>query len=240
MYKIIQQQFANRSMKQLGLLSFFARVYTNETCGVNGLPLIPNSIRIYGKFQYLKTLVHKNICRYVDIQRGAHERIFIISEHYPLTLNDLLNDNYLYNLLIANTQILVKWIHQILAAFSYINSRGINHRCLHLRHFCVTPEGNIKMINYGLFYMSEYGFCVNFPVVNLVTLPPECIILEYHYANKFSSHPANNKEQNISLNNPKSDVWSLGVCLFQFFFALNDLNETVTLLTNEVIIKSKI
>ena len=58
-YEIIKQQFIKRSEKQLGLLSFFARVYPNDKCGSNGLPLTPNSIRIYGKFQRLKSINNK-------------------------------------------------------------------------------------------------------------------------------------------------------------------------------------
>lgn len=207
-------------------MSFYARVYSSDKCGSNGLPLIPNSIRIYGKFQYLRSLSHKNLCRYVQIQRGAHERLFIVSEHYTLNLNDLLNDTYIYNLIMANSTIQLKWCHQMLKAFNCLSSNSIVHRCLHLKHFCVTPNGNLKLNNYGLFHMSECGFCVNFPVCNFVTLAPECLILEYLYGNKFGEYPVNNNEQNVELNNSKCDVWSLGVLLFQFLFGLSSQTES--------------
>jgi hypothetical protein len=131
-YEIIKQQFLKRSEKQLGLMSFYARVYSSDKCGSNGLPLIPNSIRIYGKFQYLKSLAHANLCRYVQIQRGAHERLFIVSEHYSLNLNDLLNDTYIYNLIMANNTIQFKWCHQMLKAFTCLSLNAIVHRNLHL------------------------------------------------------------------------------------------------------------
>ena len=146
-YEIIKQQFIKRSEKQLGLLSFFARVYPNDKCGSNGLPLTPNSIRIYGKFQRLKSIKYKFLCRYIDIQRGNHERLFIISEHYSLCLNDLLNDTYIYNLIIANVNILMKWFYQILLAFNYLSCNSIVHRYLSLRYTCVTASGNIKLNN---------------------------------------------------------------------------------------------
>ena len=215
-----------RSEKQLGLMSFYARVYSSDKCGSNGLPLIPNSIRIYGKFQYLKSLAHTNLCRYVQVQRGAHERLFIVSEHYTLNLNDLLNDTYIYNLIMANTTIQLKWCHQMLRAFVCLSLNSIVHRCVHLKYFCVTPSGNLKLNNYGLFYMSECGFCVNFPVCNFVTMAPECLVLEYLYGNKFGEYPVNNNEQNVELNNPKADVWALGVVLFQFLFGLSSQTES--------------
>lgn len=107
--EIIKQQLRRRSHKQLGLLSFLARSYPNDKCGSNGLPLTPNSIRIYGKFQSLKSLVSPYLCRYVDIQRGSNERLFVIAEHYSLSLEHLLNDTYIYNLIILSG-LLTKWV----------------------------------------------------------------------------------------------------------------------------------
>lgn len=109
--EIIMQQLRRRSQKQLGLLSFMARSYPNDKCGSNGLPLTPNSIRIYGKFQSLKSLISPFLCRYVDIQRGSNERLFVISEHYSLNLEHLLNDTYIYNL-INLSSLLTKWVRE--------------------------------------------------------------------------------------------------------------------------------
>ena len=209
-YEIIKQQFVKRSEKQLGLLSFFARVYPNDKCGSNGLPLTPNSIRIYGKFQRLRSLRHRYLCRYIEMQRGNHERLFIISEHYSLSLNDLLNETYIYNLIIANTNILSKWFYQMLLAFEYLSQQQIVHRYVSLRYICVTSSGNIKLNNYGLFNMTEHGYCVNFPIINLLTVAPECLCLDFCYGNKFDECPSNNNEQYTQLNNSKSDVWSYG------------------------------
>lgn len=221
------QQFKKRSEKQLGLLSFLARVYPNDKCGSNGLPLTPNSIRIYGKFQYLKTLTNKYLCRYVDIQRGNNERLFVISEHYSLNLNQLLNDTYIYNLIIANNTILTKWVYQLLRAFICLHNHSITNRFVHLKYVCVTPGGNIKLSNYGLFYMTEYGYCVDFPMVNYVTLAPECYMLEKFYDSKHADVQASNEElANVELNYAKSDVWSFGVLLFQFLFGLSSQTES--------------
>ncbi|CAF5139991.1 unnamed protein product, partial [Rotaria sp. Silwood1] len=56
----------------LGVNTFVASSHGNDQCGTNGLPLTPNSIIIIGRFQYLKTVEHPNICRYIDIRKGTH------------------------------------------------------------------------------------------------------------------------------------------------------------------------
>lgn len=57
---------------QLAVSTFVANSHDNDQCGTNGLPLTPNSIVIIGRFQYLKTIEHPNLCRYIDIQKGTH------------------------------------------------------------------------------------------------------------------------------------------------------------------------
>lgn len=57
---------------QFGVSTFFAASHSNDKCGANGLPLTPNSIKIVGRFQLLKTLDHPHICKYLDCVRGRH------------------------------------------------------------------------------------------------------------------------------------------------------------------------
>lgn len=56
----------------LGGMTFFAQCHPVEVCGSNGLPLTPNSITIYGKSQFLKTICHPNLSEYLDIIRSKH------------------------------------------------------------------------------------------------------------------------------------------------------------------------
>ncbi len=51
-------------------VTFFTSSQRLDTCGTNGLPVTPNSIRILGRSQYLKALTHPNLSTYVDIIRG--------------------------------------------------------------------------------------------------------------------------------------------------------------------------
>lgn len=65
---------------QLGAFTFFASALPNDVCGSNGLPLTPNSIKILGRFQILKTITHPRLCQYVDISRGKHGKTQTQSE----------------------------------------------------------------------------------------------------------------------------------------------------------------
>ena len=56
----------------LGAQTFCASTHQLDECGANGLPLTPSSIKILGRFQFLKTIIHPNLCVYVHIQRAKH------------------------------------------------------------------------------------------------------------------------------------------------------------------------
>lgn len=98
MYLILKNSDANYSiclfgeMSELGeadfgLTTFFARSHPNDKCGANGLPLTPNSIKILGRFEHLKTISHENLCKYIDIQRGKHgESLFSLNLRSDLEL----------------------------------------------------------------------------------------------------------------------------------------------------------
>lgn len=57
---------------EFGLRTFYAASHPNDKCGANGLPLTPNSVKILGRFQYLTTLTHPNICHYLHISKTKH------------------------------------------------------------------------------------------------------------------------------------------------------------------------
>ena len=76
--------------------------------------------------------------------------------------------------------------------------------------------------------MTEYGYCVDFSIVNYATIAPECFYLESKYDRKHFDHSTvvnNNDLLNIELNNSKADVWSFGALLFQFLYGLGTQND---------------
>ena len=62
----------------LGALTFVASAHPSESCGSNGLPLTPNSIRIYGRARDLYLVNHPHLCTYVDVHRGKHGKYLLL------------------------------------------------------------------------------------------------------------------------------------------------------------------
>jgi TBC domain-containing protein kinase-like protein len=208
-----------KSTKQLGIQTFFSKIHPNDKCGINGLPLTPNSIRIYGRFQYLKTMKHANLCKYVDIERSSQQRLFVVIEHFTVKLTDLLDDPYLLNIIMANTGLIHKWLYEILLAVKYLHERNIVVRNLSLKDMLIDSSGQMKLTNYGLYHMTECGLCVDFHIGNCLYSAPEVYLQEFCMQK--------NEEKDLEklsftqLNNPKMDVWSIGVLLFVLIFNVN-------------------
>uniref|UniRef100_A0A8K9XN27 TBC domain-containing protein kinase-like protein n=1 Tax=Oncorhynchus mykiss TaxID=8022 RepID=A0A8K9XN27_ONCMY len=137
---------------QLGAFTFFASALPHDVCGSNGLPLTPNSIKILGRFQLLKTISHPRLCQYVDISRGKHGRTM---------------------------------------------------------HLCLFVNGYFGCNIFGLYYMTDHGADVDFPIGYPSYLAPEVIA-------QGSVHPSDPSQgENPLPSGPKTDVWSLGVLLFE-------------------------
>lgn len=77
---------------ELGASTFVASAHPSESCGSNGLPLTPNSVRILGRAHHLYNIHHPHLCCYVHVQRGKHGNVIF----------------YLCNLLLLYNGILVK------------------------------------------------------------------------------------------------------------------------------------
>ncbi|KAK2151091.1 hypothetical protein LSH36_376g04007 [Paralvinella palmiformis] len=104
---------------ELGATTLCGSSQTGDECGSNGLPLTPNGIRILGQFQKLKTIKHPRLCKYIDLVRGKHERVIIVTEHYRENLEDRLKSSNL-----------VKLAYEALEGLAYLNKLGIVHRNL--------------------------------------------------------------------------------------------------------------
>lgn len=85
---------------------------------------------------------------------------------------------------------------------SYLNDHGICHRSLSPSNILLDSHGNVKLFNYGLYFMSNYGKSVSFPIGTPKYMSPEVYL---------------NRERRPS--GFKEDVWSLGIILAEL--ALN-------------------
>uniref|UniRef100_A0A671WZC7 TBC domain-containing protein kinase-like protein n=1 Tax=Sparus aurata TaxID=8175 RepID=A0A671WZC7_SPAAU len=178
---------------QLGAFTFFASALPHDVCGSNGLPLTPNSIKILGRFQILKTVTHPRLCQYVDISRGKHG----IPKSHCL--------NGLYNLYKKVLQI----AYEVLEGLEFMNKHGMVHRALSAHNVLMDCKGNVKLAKFGLYHMTDHGADVDFPIGYPSYLAPEVIA-------QGSFHPSDSSHDEAPLpSGPKTDVWSLGVLLFE-------------------------
>ncbi|XP_076359220.1 TBC domain-containing protein kinase-like protein isoform X2 [Tachypleus tridentatus] len=188
----------------LGAWTFFASAHGTDTCGINGLPLTPNSVRILGKFQKLKTVDHPQLCKYLDIIRGKHERLMVVSEHYKNNIQEKIVTSG--SLCIQD---IVQFAFDALLALEYIHRLGIVHRCLCPQNFLIDNQGHIKLSNYGLYYMTENGTCVPFPIGTPKYIAPEVLVGDVPTIDKHFL-PTTHVPSGF-----KSDIWSFGIILLE-------------------------
>lgn len=175
---------------RISVSTFFAKSHpSDECCGSNGLPLTPNSIGIYGRSQLLRgdALKHENLCEYLDVIRGKHERTIIVQEYAgsPLTETFIGENN--------KQETVLRIGFQVLRALSHLNGNGLMCRNLEPVNVLISRDFCVKLYNYGLYYMTYAGKYVSFPVGNVKYHGPEVLA--------------------GSRDNVKSDVWSLGMIL---------------------------
>ncbi|TMS23699.1 TBC domain-containing protein kinase-like protein, partial [Larimichthys crocea] len=189
---------------QLGAFTFFASALPHDVCGSNGLPLTPNSIKILGRFQILKTVTHPRLCQYVDISRGKHERLIVVAEHYESSLSDFQKQGKT-----ASPEKVLQIAYEVLEGLEFMNKHGMVHRALSAHNVLMDCKGNVKLAKFGLYHMTDHGADVDFPIGYPSYLAPEVIA-------QGSFHPSDSSHDEAPLpSGPKTDVWSLGVLLFE-------------------------
>lgn len=176
----------SKANSHLGAITFFAKSHPGDVCGSNGLPLTPNSIAILGRAQKLKNIKHPNLCQYLDIIRGKHERTIVVSEYSDGTLEH--KSRVAFN----STQIL-RIFYQIACGISEVHRNEFAIHNLEPKNILLNELDNVKLFNYGLFYMTNGGEYVPFPIGNIRYMAPERIVGGKH--------------------NIKSDIWSLGIII---------------------------
>ncbi|KAK3554124.1 hypothetical protein QTP70_019221, partial [Hemibagrus guttatus] len=229
---------------ELGAFTFFASPLPHDVCGSNGLPLTPNSIKILGRFQILKTITHPRLCQYIDISRGKHERLVVVAEHYERSLKDLLKQDKT-----ISSEQLLQIAYEVLEGLAFINTHGLVHRTLSPHNVLLDcklghtrdeeredeyreeltekkQKGKVKLAKFGLYYMTDHGADVDFPIGTrgIYIL----IVLFYHFALWYTSYLApeviaqgmfQSTDPSLSQvplpSGPKTDVWSLGMLLFE-------------------------
>ncbi|XP_026313813.1 TBC domain-containing protein kinase-like protein [Hyposmocoma kahamanoa] len=166
--------------------TYFAKNHPGETCGSNGLPLTPSSITILGRAQQLLTLEHPNLCTYLDVIRGKHERIIVVAEVIGKSLNEWKSK--------LSCEEIVNIARQLANALVFLHGHNITHRMLSDDNILLDSSGRVKLFNYGMFFMTGGGNEVSFPLGLPRYLSPETI---------------------LGGGGPAADVWAFGIILLE-------------------------
>eukprot|EP01147_Barroeca_monosierra_P005492 gene5492-7184_t len=178
----------------LAVMSFYVRRHSTDSCGPNGLPLTPNTVRICGLAQQILALKHPNIAEYIATEIVAGEKVAIVSEHYSNNLSLLVAQNEL------GASEICRLMYGILSALSYLHAQDIVCRNLCPENILLTTQNKPKLSQYGLFHMTCCGSAVDFPIGAPAYLSPNLI----------QRHPTK-----YVVGNPKEDVWAVGVILLE-------------------------
>ena len=157
-----------RSGASLTVTSFVSASHPTESCGVNGLPLTPHSISILGAAQLLLTCHHPNLGNYLDIQRGKHQRIIFVVETWSKSLRNV-------GMADMSEERLLDVAREILLASAYLNQMNMINMNISRDNVMLTDDGDVKLSNYGLGRMTNYGAWVDFPVGDPRMTAPEIL-----------------------------------------------------------------
>ncbi|KAM9986408.1 hypothetical protein ACTFIY_010833 [Dictyostelium cf. discoideum] len=152
---------------------------------------------IISRSRYLSSLSHENLAEFIAAEPSQkhHDQMLIVSEDYKNSLEKQIEIQAKRQTPIPSNTI-GRYAYQILKALSYLHSQDLTHRSLSLDNIKLDDNNQIKLTNYGLYYLSDHGENVSFPIGNLLYLSPESILR----GAKGSS-------------NTKADVWALGCIL---------------------------
>ena len=177
----------------IGILSFFATNTLINRGPANGISLVPTSINIVGRFEMVRFIKHPNLCQYIRIQRCKNNRMLIVSECYKKNLEnrDVLRE------FSSDLALVRRLAYSVIAGLNHFNELGFINRNVSSQNVHITKNGEIKLSNFGMYYVTEYGEYVKFPIGIPVYWPPELIKDGAASSKKFRD------KANI-------DVWSLG------------------------------
>ncbi|XP_073076575.1 serine/threonine-protein kinase TAO1-like [Manis javanica] len=187
---------------------FFARdVHTNNVVAIKKIPYSGKLAMqrwqgIIKEVRLLRTLKHPNIVIY----KGCYlreQRAWLVMEYCAGSVSDLLE----FHKMPLQEMEIAAIIHGALQGLAYLHSRAMIHRDIKARNILLTPEGQVKLADFGFASMAS-------PAKSFVGTPhwmaPEIIL-------------GRNEEQYDS----KVDVWSLGITCIEIaereppLFALN-------------------
>ncbi|KAK4818385.1 hypothetical protein QYF61_012064 [Mycteria americana] len=99
--------------------------------------------------------------------------------------------------------------YEVLEGLQYMNKHGMVHRALSPCNILLDRKGHVKLAKFGLYHMTAQGVDVDFPIGYPSYLAPEVIA-------QGIVKPSDQTQCEKPLpSGPKSDLWSLGMILFE-------------------------
>ncbi len=99
---------------------------------------------------YLLTVCFVNI---------STERVIVVSEHYPTSLQTLILKKKIFGL-----DLQIHLAKSIIEALQYLHSQNVVHRNLHSKNVLISSDGRVKLSAYGMYYMTQSSTFVSFPI----------------------------------------------------------------------------
>ena len=156
----------------------------------------------------IRTCQHPNIVRYFSMQMDSFLSIDFILEYVDGgTLKEAYRDK--------NEELLIFWAYQILKAFVYLEEQRIVHRDIKPSNILVHQSGIVKVSDFGnakfLYLFNNKSELVGTPAF----IPPELLVNRYMHAY-------------LSEYTYKSDIWSLGLTLYDLAHGHNPFPQALT------------
>ncbi|KAI8990156.1 rab-GTPase-TBC domain-containing protein [Pilobolus umbonatus] len=190
------KRHTNEATSQLASINFVASNRVTKALAQSGHLALSAPSQIIGQFQYLKTLKHPYICEYVEIHRGKHDRLFVVSEYNDASLQKTRNLDTSHPTT-TNLDMIKRWAFEMFSALHYLEERGVVHGSLSPNNILLDPENHIKLFGYGLNYMTNGGRDVDFPIGYPPYLSAECLL------------------QSGEMRFDKRDTWAVGIILVE-------------------------
>ncbi|CAL2033562.1 unnamed protein product [Caenorhabditis brenneri] len=200
------------SFPKFGAFVLRAQEKSGRTC-INGLPVASPSKQMLGRFPYLQSLRHENLCVYLHFSETviARDLVIVVMEHHTTTLGNALKSGDLKDESTKNSYYI-----EITSALEYLHRNAVTHGFLDISSVFVVKnkKPTVKLSGYGLPFLTNHGRDIASSLKFDVFLAPERIL---------------NEDESLLAATYQSDVWELGFVLFQIYLGITlepDVSET--------------
>ncbi|KAK6766479.1 hypothetical protein RB195_026030 [Necator americanus] len=170
-----------------------------RTCA-NGLPVIPSSIRMLGRFEKIKSIRHPSLCTYIELVRCTlvPNAVILICEHHDMSLSALLSTRRLTIGEIFH----ITW--HIVEGIAVLHDEGICVGILNSDSILIPEKKrdgllDVRITQYAVSYISKDGADIQGALAHGFSIAPEQLIIGTSSCGTTF----------------KADVWAIGIVLLE-------------------------